>query len=120
MFKFLSRQREQKGDPVLTSALRDLSSENYTVRTEAVEKLKKQGTPLATESVMTALQSPNANVRQCAAIVLLHIGNHRAVESLCSVAVHDPERFVREPAVMALARLKDRRSMETLLSVARP
>jgi len=52
--------------------------------------------------------------------VLLHIGNHRAVGSLCSVAVHDPERFVREPAVMALARLKDRRSMETLLSVARP
>jgi HEAT repeat protein/energy-coupling factor transporter ATP-binding protein EcfA2 len=104
---------EEELSPLIDILISDL----HNSETHAIYGLMYIGAP-AVESLITALNNPEANVRANAAHVLGEIGDARAVEPLVS-ALQDTSEYVRWIVALALAELGDKRAVETLLDYLR-
>lgn len=70
--------------------------------------------PIAVESLLDALKSPNARIREGAAMVFQKTEDPRAVEPLISL-LSDGDSYVRSAAATALGNQRDRKSIEQLV-----
>jgi HEAT repeat protein len=90
-----------------------LSSNDFNARGLALAELVRQGRA-ATPSLMEAMESPDAGVREQVTQALAEIGDPVAAETFAH-ALHDAHAQVRARAAQGLSRIKDPRALDALV-----
>lgn len=93
-----------------------LSSKEPAVRRAVIEALGRRAHPTASAYVLSALEDPDASVRQLAVAVLSRLGTRGVARSFSELVASDPSDTVRRAAEVALHRLRKGQGADARLS----